>query len=144
MLEFNIAPNTQVGRIIIPNKVYQNENAYRIPEEKYSRGGEFIENMVTDNIIEFCKRWFNLAGFSEVLEDIDEFYQNRGFGRFSNLMKAGFAQSPIIPVSDYVQSPIEFTGSPVQNPIIFYNKKTPDLTYEHIISKGVTNNANNS
>ena len=43
--------------------------------EKYSRGGEFIENMVTDNIIEFCKRWFHLAGFNEILEDINEFYE---------------------------------------------------------------------
>jgi hypothetical protein len=41
--------------------------------KKYSRGGEFIENMVTDNHISFCKRWFHLAGFKEFLEDMKEF-----------------------------------------------------------------------
>ena len=70
-LEFNIAPNTQIGRILIPDKVYSNENAYM--NKKYSRGGEFIENMVTDNHISFCKRWFHLAGFKEFLEDMKEF-----------------------------------------------------------------------
>ena len=43
MSEFNIAPNTQIGRIEINSKVYNNENTYKIPEEKYSRGGEFID-----------------------------------------------------------------------------------------------------
>ena len=75
IIEFNIAPNTQIGRIIIPNKVYQGENATKIPEGKYSRGGEFIENLVCDNIIEFCKRWFQLAGFKEFMEDWAEYNQ---------------------------------------------------------------------
>lgn len=75
IIEFNIAPNTQIGRIIIPNKVYLGENATMIPENKYSRGGEFIENLVCDNIIEFCKRWFQLAGFKEFMEDWAEYNQ---------------------------------------------------------------------
>ena len=36
MGEFNIAPNTQIGKIIIDEKVYNDENAYHIEEEKYS------------------------------------------------------------------------------------------------------------
>jgi DNA polymerase elongation subunit (family B) len=79
--ENNIAPNTQVGRIDIPNKVYENENAYM--NDKYSRGGEFIENMVTDNIIEFGKRWFHLAGFNEMLKDIEE-YNKINFTSYSS------------------------------------------------------------
>ena len=74
ILENNIAPNTQIGRIIIDEKVYENENAYM--NEKYSRGGEFIENLVTDNPIEFCKRWLHLAGFKEFMQDYYE-YCNR-------------------------------------------------------------------
>lgn len=71
-MEFNIAPDTQVGRIDIPNRVYLNENVYMNP--KYSRSGEFIENMVTDTAIEFCHRWFQLADFGQFLEDMKEYF----------------------------------------------------------------------
>lgn len=57
--------------VILYEYVYPDENAYR--NEKYSRSGEFIENFVTDNPIEFCKRWLHLAGFKEFLEDWDEY-----------------------------------------------------------------------
>ena len=122
MLEFNIAPNTQVGKIEIPNKVYKFENLYGIEEEKYSRGGEFIENMVTDNIIEFCNRWFNLANYQEFLEDIDEFYSGYGYGNFSNLRKAGFGESPILPTINGKDCPIEFINAKVEVPIEFITK----------------------
>lgn len=137
MLEFNIAPNTQVGRIVIPEKVYQNENVYKTDEDKYSRGGEFVENLVTDNIIEYCKRWFHLAGFTEFLEDLNEFYEYRGFGKFSNLAKAGFIESPIIPINDVVESPIEFVDSIVESPIYFVNERPKELNYESLSMKGL-------
>ena len=72
LLEFNIAPNTQLGKIIIPNKIFEDENHYN--STKYERAGEFIENLTTDNIIEFCHRWFGLANFEELLDDMCEYY----------------------------------------------------------------------
>ena len=71
-MEFNIAPHTQLGRVIIPNKVYEDENHYNNP--KYERAGEYIENLTCDNIIEFCHRWMGLANFNEILEDMAEYY----------------------------------------------------------------------
>ena len=68
--ESNIAANTQIGKIEIPNKVYKNENAYNT--EGYSRSGEFIENKVTDNVIEFCHRWFHLGGVEDLIKEIDK------------------------------------------------------------------------
>lgn len=67
--ESNIASNTQIGKIEIPHKVYKNENSYNI--EGYSRSGEFIENKVTDNIIEFGHRWFHLPTAMEIIKDIE-------------------------------------------------------------------------
>ena len=100
-LEFNIAPNTQIGKIIIPDKVYDKENLYNIEEEKYSRGGEFIENMVTDNEIEFCKRWFHLAGFNELLDDINEYFENKVFSNMNYIEAVNSfgdkLECPIIP-----------------------------------------------
>ena len=133
MLEFNIAPNTQVGRIVIPDKVYANENTTKIEEEKYSRGGEFIENMVTDNIIEFCHRWFHLAGFEEFIRDIDEFYADRNLGNFSNLVNAGYGNQALLPTSSKIQTPVVFTGSKVESPVFFYNSKPEELSYENIM-----------
>lgn len=68
--ESNIASNTQIGKIEIPNKIYKNENAYNIIG--YSRSGEFIENKVTDNIIEFCHRWFHLGSVQDLIKEVDK------------------------------------------------------------------------
>ena len=144
MAEFNIAPNTQIGRIEIPQKVYENENLYNIEEDKYSRGGEFIENLVTDNIIEYCHRWLHLGNFKEILEDIDEFYSNKGFGMFSNLEKAGFVDgtrySPIMPTSTSVHSPVQFNQPKVTSPIIFYNNRDPKYNYNDLYFEKEKNN----
>lgn len=128
-IENNIAPNTQIGRIDIPNKVYENENAYM--NEKYSRGGEFIENMVTDNIIEFCKRWFHLAGINELLEDIEEFYKKfrtcySSTGCYGTyIYNNGLYICPVFDVGEAkAKQPIYFNGDRnIRNkPIIFFNK----------------------
>lgn len=55
-------------------RFYDNENIYHNP--KYSRSGEFAENLVSDNIIEFCKRWLGLGGIKEILNDMIEYQLN--------------------------------------------------------------------
>ena len=142
MGEYNIAPNTQIGKIVIEDKIYKDENYYHIEEEKYSRGGEFIENMVTDNMIEFCHRWFHLGNITEVLDDIDEYYQKKvGIGNYSNLLSAGFGTyqtakpfvySPIMPTSSPIQKPIEFNAPTHESPVIFYNRRNAEYTYEKL------------
>lgn len=136
MLEFNIAPNTQVGRIIIPEPVYIHENAYHL--DKYSRSGEFIENMVTDNHIEFCHRWMHLANFMEFVEDFNEYYSDRGLGNLSTIFNDGHKESPILPCYDGKENPIEFVDNIVEKPIIFYTPKPKELSYNIIVNgKGV-------
>lgn len=140
MGEFNIAPNTQIGRIEIDEKVYSGENAYNIETDKYSRGGEFIENMVTDNMIQYCHRWFHLANIEEFLDDMDEYYNKFGFGAYSNLVRAGFGNnsgriSPILPTSSAVQQPVRFNQAKVNSPVIFYNERDPEYNYENLFSK---------
>ena len=68
--ESNIASNTQIGKIEIPHKIYKNENSYNI--EGYTRSGEFIENKVTDNVIEFGHRWFHLGSVSDLVKEIEK------------------------------------------------------------------------
>ena len=70
--EHNLAPNTIIGKIFIDNKVHKFENPYH--NEDYDRGGQFIEDLVTGNSLEFGRRWFNFASFREMLEDIEEYF----------------------------------------------------------------------
>lgn len=70
--EWNIAPNTQIGMIEIPEQIYAEENWREYP--KFSRSGCFIENLGSHNYLEFCHRWLNLGSYEEVLEDIMEYF----------------------------------------------------------------------
>ena len=132
MNEFNIASNTQIGRIEIPHKVYPHENAYQI--QGYSRSGEFIENLVTDNLIEFFKRWFNLAGIIEMLRDVNEYFSGYGFGDFQYIMNNLYY--PIMPVEKtYNNIPVVFgiiNGNNI--PVVFSNTRDRKLlSYNEIL-----------
>lgn len=70
--EFDMAPNTQVGKIIIENSPYTD-----IPELKIDSGGSFIENLTSYNFIEFCHRWLHMANIEQMLDDIDEYTRNQ-------------------------------------------------------------------
>ena len=117
-LENNIAPNTQIGKIIIEEQVYDNENRYG--NDKYERGGEFIENLVCDNIILFAHRWFRLANFKEMLSDIDEYYKLN----FAPLSSYNYLFSDYVLVDgNYVTCPVQYT--PVINPFVEETTITP-------------------
>ena len=117
-LENNIAPNTQIGKIIIEEQVYNNENRYG--NDKYERGGEFIENLVCDNIILFAHRWFRLANFKEMLSDIDEYYKLN----FAPLSSYNYLFSDYVLVDGhYVTCPVQYT--PVINPFVEETTITP-------------------
>jgi hypothetical protein len=94
--------------------------------QKYSRSGEFIENLVTDNEIEFCKRWFHLAGFNELLEDANEYFANKTFSSRSYIEAINsygdIIETPVIPTNGVTQ-PIVFGFDYHTVPIVF---KMPD------------------
>ena len=73
--QFNLAPNTQIGYITIPTRVYKDEN--RLHNPKFTRSGAFIEDFTSDNYLEFCRRWFNLGNFKEVYLDIMEYFSEK-------------------------------------------------------------------
>lgn len=91
ILENNLAPNTQIGKIIIedpdnPDRVYslnEHQDMFSSDEEvaKYSRGGEFLDNFMSGNILEFCRRWLGLGDVFDILNDIEEYYSyNKQYG----------------------------------------------------------------
>lgn len=132
--ENNIAPNTQIGRINIPGKVYKNENLYN--NDKYTRSGEFIENMVADNFIEFAERWFHLAGIKEIIGDIDELYSANGFNPYSSLVGTGIiGESISLHKEGELIKPFEITNSDrYSRPFTIY-KDYEGPTYEELFER---------
>ena len=133
-LENNIAPNTQLGRIVIDETVYKGENAYMNP--KYSRGGEFVENMVTDNHLSFCKRWFHLTGIKEFLEDMNEYRSQFMISYSSNGVYDTYYYDKndkfvVVPIRDNRVAnkirPLSFTNDRKIKPIRFYNRREVKL-----------------
>lgn len=82
-IENNMAPNTQVGYYEIPMSVSYNEHPdmFSSSEEEanYSRSGEFLENMMSDNHIEFCKRWLHLGDFKDIMNDARELFETQEY-----------------------------------------------------------------
>lgn len=70
--EHNMSPDTIVGKVLIDDKVHKLENPYH--NEQYDRGGQYIEDLTSENPLEFCARWFGFARFDELLEDMNEYY----------------------------------------------------------------------
>ena len=88
-LEFNLAPNTQIGRLVIPEQIHDQEHStmYTSDEDSanYSRGGEFLDNMMSGNILEFCRRWLGLGDIYDVINDIGEYFNfNKYYGKPMN------------------------------------------------------------
>lgn len=104
--EYNLAPNTQIGYIQIPNKIYKDEN--RINNEKYTRSGQFIEDFTSDCDLEFGSRWFNLPDFKEAYRDII-YYFNTIEKPFYNLTNDDLASVRNCPIRFKTKSrPIAF------------------------------------
>lgn len=131
MIENNIAPNTQIGKVIIDEKVYENENFYKTPEEMYSRGGEFIDNMVCDNDIEFCHRWFHLANIQEMIQDINDYFTNHSIGSYDEF--ANNYRTPLYPkIKNLSEVAVDFDYNKIESPVEFYKEK-PNITYEDLV-----------
>ena len=99
---------------------------------KYSRGGEFIENLVTDNHLSFCKRWFHLAGIQEFLDDMEEYRRQFMISYSSNGVYTPYYYDKndkfvIVPIRDNRMHgkirPITFTNDRKIKPITFYKPR---------------------
>lgn len=107
----NLAPNTQIGRLDIPNKVYKNENAIHNP--KYVRSGAYIEDLTSDNYLVFANRWLHLANFNELYEDIVEYFNYNEIPYDRNFNAVGnHYDLPIAPVrymgDDTLINPVQY------------------------------------
>ena len=71
--QYNLAANTQIGMIIIPEQINNHENRQR--DMAYSRGGQFLEDFQSHVWLEVATRWFNLADYTTLVHDVEEFFR---------------------------------------------------------------------
>ncbi len=71
--QFNIAPNTQIGKLTIPNTVYDNENPRRL--DNWTRESAFMEDMNSQVWLEICSRWFGLSDYTQLYFEVLNFLQ---------------------------------------------------------------------
>lgn len=72
ILQNNMAPNTQIGRIEIPEQIYEYENRFGV--DVWHRQEDFAEAITTQNIINLCERWFGMASYLELVKDVREYF----------------------------------------------------------------------
>lgn len=118
-------------------KVWNNSNIFN--DDNYSMSGEFIENLVTNNLVEFCKRWLHLGGVKEVIEDLQEYRENnlRSFSSIkNNFTDYRYIDGKLIIVPFYdlggqtAIKPFEFTGL-IDKPFDIYKERNKGVNNEN-------------
>lgn len=71
-IQNNMGPNTQIGKVLIDTPVHELENPFNNPY--YDRGGQFLEDYTSGELLEFTHRWFGFASYRELLDDIMEYF----------------------------------------------------------------------
>lgn len=72
--EFNMASNTIIAHLNIPNKVCDEENRFNKESFKWKREGQFMEDLQSHCWIEYFHRWFHLASYEEMYDDVIEYF----------------------------------------------------------------------
>ena len=69
-----MGPNTIIAHLTIPEIVYEFENRFKRDSVKYKREGQFMEDLQSHVWLEFFHRWFHLASYGEMYDDVIEYY----------------------------------------------------------------------
>lgn len=117
--EFNMASNTQIGKLIIDRPINPNENPFG--DLKYDRGGAYIEDLQSHIYLEFGTRYLNLASYDVLIDDVKEFFTTQmtpsgalGFtsdGLIKPLFKYNGLRVPLTTKTNLINPFIRFTPS---------------------------------
>lgn len=145
--ELNMAANTIIARIIIPEQVYENENRFAREDYKYRREGQFLEDYQSHQWLEFYHRWFHLASYEEMYDDVIFFFTEKviprgkldlhspeGVNPFCKVPRTNRTTSPFVPVWELKQMEKKDKYPHVQ---FQFNEETKSFLefYDSIIAK---------
>lgn len=74
IISFNVAPNTMIGKLIIGEEDIQ--NVYKTAADKNGKkedlGKDFVDNLLTGNVLNMGTKWFNLPSTLELSKLVEE------------------------------------------------------------------------
>ena len=70
--QFNIAANTIIGKLNIEDKVHSKENISDM--DNWTRSGAFMEDIHSQQWLEFTSRWFGLPDYTMLYHEIERFF----------------------------------------------------------------------
>ena len=70
--ENNMSPPTQIGKVLFPNKITEEENKFG--NEYFDRSVWFIEDYVSHDRLNFCHRYLHLASYEQMYHDIIKYF----------------------------------------------------------------------
>lgn len=71
--EFNMGPNTIIGYINVDSAINMTPSTFK-ESANASGGGRFLEDFQSNQWLELCTRWFNLADYGQLIEDFEEYF----------------------------------------------------------------------
>ena len=120
MRQMNMAQNTMIGFIHIPKPVFENENRYQV--ERFVRGGSYLEDLQSGVFLEFGSRWFCLASYAELYEDVINYLGMCGlsatrYDPYKNSVNPFYVAEEPAPVNPFIINPNLIVPFIINNPI---------------------------
>ena len=126
--EFNITDFTQIGRLNLPEKMWENENRRNNP--KFYRATQFIEDYCSGDRISFMHRWFGLASFVELATDINDYFSTQAnvVGEFQPMLSQYGKKNVLRPWVENTNIPVlkEYNGEKL-NVLVPYVKMPDEI-----------------
>ena len=117
--EFDLAPNTQIGKINIPEKIWELEDVHN--DVCFDRAGLFMEHMQSHDYLLTCSRWFGLADFMTLVAiDLPTYFRTKAIPspEVNDMLYFDHMHHPIIELEDgMMRHPIDDLNPMIINPI---------------------------
>lgn len=106
--QFNIAMNTIIGLMTIDEQVHDKENISNM--DNWSRAGAFMEDIQSQQWLEFNTRWFHLPDYATLYHEVEFFFTNimQAYNGLRYYDREGYVQPIIFNKPDLLYEPIVF------------------------------------
>ena len=74
--QYNISLNTMIGKMIMDGKLYDNENKFN--NNKFDRSLWFTEDLISQDVLDFCQRYFDLPSYEDMYHLLDKYFKIAG------------------------------------------------------------------
>lgn len=141
MRQMNMAPNTMIGFIDIPEEIFENENRYNL--SRFVRGGSFLEDLQCHAWLEWGSRWFGLADYETLYNEALSYLNYLGLLvtnynayydaiiPFTNVLEGDIRINPIIAGDEPPLHPFIAT-TPIPKDVRFTERKLRGAQYVNI------------